>query len=50
VRDAIEDRGLTDIAAIAVHARGKGRWLSENIIRAMCQDGLFPSLGAPPAR
>jgi hypothetical protein len=50
VRDAIEDRGLTDIAAIAVHARGKGRWLSENIIRAMCQDGLFPALGGPPAR
>jgi len=51
VRSAIDDHGLTDIADIVGHARRKGRWLSESIIRAMCHDGLFPVLkAAPPAR
>jgi|SRR6516162_1447992 len=45
VRGAIEDRGLTDIAAIVGYARGeKGRFITEKIIRGMHRDGLFPAL------
>jgi hypothetical protein len=44
VRAAIEDRGLTEIAAIVGYARGQGAWVSEKIIQSMCRDGLFPLL------
>jgi hypothetical protein len=41
VRIAIEECHLTYIPAVVTYARGKGRWMSEKIIQAMCRDGLF---------
>jgi hypothetical protein len=42
VRGAIEDRGLTRLADIVGYARAeKGRFLTANIIGAMCCDRLF---------
>jgi hypothetical protein len=52
VRIAIEECHLTYIPAVVIYARGKGRWMSEKIIQAMCRDGLFVRDGdnicAPP--
>src|SRR5262249_34906837 len=56
VRTAIEDRGLKELADIVGYARAeKGRFLTAQIIEAMCSDGLFVRDGdnigptAPPA-